>query len=165
MSGGTGATLSPFHINISHKCEKACKETDQGGIGSDRFILRGALLHSLRLSEDALLKDSSVITGVISKRLFKQKDLPTNPKAATDFTICAQLFFLRHQPCKYMQRWTITRFQLALHSSLYVHKELQGNDFDCKPSRAKIIFMGLDKYTTRALFLSPSELQGEISKR
>ena len=93
MSGGTGATVSPFHINVSRKCEKACKQTAQGGIGSDRATLLGALLHSPRLSEDALLKDYSVITGAISKRLWKQKDPPTNPTAATDFIIHAQLVF------------------------------------------------------------------------
>jgi len=55
------------------------------------------------MSENALLKDSSVVTDAISKRLLKQKDLPTNPVAITGFIFYAQLFFLRHQPCKYTQ--------------------------------------------------------------
>lgn len=95
ISGGTGATVSPFHITVSPKREKTCEQTGQGGTGSGRAIPLGALLQSRRLSEDASLKDYSVSRGAINKRLLKQKDFPTKPTAVRDFVVRAQLVFCK----------------------------------------------------------------------
>lgn len=158
-SGGAGAPVSCFHINISHKCEKACVQSYQGGIGSDRVILLGALLHSLRWSQDALLKDPSVMTGAMSKRLLKQKDLPTNPTVATHFIIRAQLCTCRGE-LSHCFHWRCTAVCVYTRS--------------CKVTILTVSPLGLrlslwawkiHKHITRALVLSPSELQGEISKK
>lgn len=139
-------TEPPSHVNVSRKCEKALSAEGCGENGSDGARLLGAALHSLR-AWGASLRDSSAITGAIRERLLKQKGIPTNLTAATDFIIPASWVFSRHQPCKHSGGELSQCFHHCCSACSNVPRELQRNDFDCKPLRAKIIFMGLDKYT------------------
>lgn len=124
----------------------------------------GAFLRSLPFSEDALLKDSSVITGEISKRPLQQWALPTNLTAAADWIIHCSGVFLRHQPCKYTQRWTITLFQLALPGSSCVHRELPSNIWTVSPPGLRLPLWAYTNTTNAQMHYQSFafELQGEI---
>lgn len=159
MSGGAGAPVFCFHINISHKCETACVQSCRGGIGSDRVTLLGALLHSLHWSQDVLLKDPSVITGAMSKTLLKQKDLPTNPTVPTHFIICAQLCTCRGELSHCFQ-WRCTAACVYTRSCKVAILTLSPLTL-----RLSLWAWKIHKHITRALGLSPSELQGEVSKK
>lgn len=91
---GRGATESPSHISISQESEKALSAEWQGRNGIRQSTLLAAALHSLHAA-GACPRDSSVITGAVgAERLLKQKDIPTNLTAATDWIIHAQLGIL-----------------------------------------------------------------------